>query len=771
MAFLTYDIAVVGQDKVRAAMRGIESELLASNRRTMAKGRGVNRATVRNTAKNEEAAKLKETEKAERERLKLHTRTEREKTRVALAEARKREQAEASLQRQRSAALLAEQRRQERAAESLQRQRSSALMRRHLAEERAKARAQDDFRRTTRGVLGGTASRVASVGKGAVALAGIGGTAIFASGAHGAMKKQAAASNLANQLLGNDATVESLSRKKSEILATVGSTRGFASEDVIAGMSKFQGTAGEQAATMKMAPILTQMSLATEASMEDLGDMYASMYAAIRNSAGGSTKSVDEIIVEVEKLGRVFGAMGQVGAIELKDIASVGSELTAAAMIYEGDIAANIQKVGAMMQIAKQTGGAGGEGGNEASTSVQNFANDLVNKQSIVTGFLRSSGSKSKDIFAEGNRGKLKSLDVLLPELMAATGGDLDKMGEILGIRGTRGLKGFSEPYKEAYDKELAATGSKEKAKEAGKKAVSARFKQFSGIEMSKGEVEAKATSRLADADKMLEEQMRNLTSAVGAELLPEIIKLIPEIARLVPVMTSAARVIGNVVKFIGDAPLQGLGAIIGVAFAVELGKAKIGSLITSWISRMPAPGGGAPDVDGGGGGGKGGKVGAGSNIMGAVGTGAALGAAAYTGISYEGRSDFDVARKGTNEIMSGLSGMHGSELGLGIVEAENKLKAIQDEAGLFGKFMDIFGAGPSGEIESARKMIDQKRQEYQEFRATGKLTPEQEADIAARRDSVTATENLTTAINKMVTALPSVSINTSNKPTTPAVK
>lgn len=609
--FLKYDISIVGREKVRAAFNAIESEALASNRRTVAKmgtsSRRIGRTGVSVPAYNSSSDTLAATKAA-----RAAAREERARTAAATREARQRAAAEIALQRQRSAALLAQKReeiREERKAvqssTALQRQRHSALMAQYRAEEREKRRLARldaaEQRRTranmigaTKGVLGGTAARMAAVGRIGVAATGLAGGALIATGVHASMAKNAAAADLANQLLGNDATEESLTAKKGQILSAVGATRGFNAPEVIAGMSKFQGTAGEGAATMKMAPVLTRTSLATGASMENLGDMYASMYAAIRNSAGGSAKSVDQIIDEIEELGRVFGAMGQVGAIEIKDVAAVGSEITAAAMSYHGNIKDNIQKVGAMMQIAKQTGGAGGMGGNEASTAVQNFANDLVKNKDEANKYLKSVGGADASVFSDKSHTKLKSLDVLIPELMAATGGDLEKMSDVLNIRGARGLKGFTEPYREAYDKTIAGGGTKKEAIEAGKKAVSARFNQFSGIQMSKGEVESKANFRLNQADKQFEERMRELTSVVGDRLLPEVIRLIPSLAKLTPYVTAAAETVAKFVRVFAENPMSGLGSIVGLAITAEITKAGLGALLNSALQKaIAAPGAG----------------------------------------------------------------------------------------------------------------------------------------------------------------------------------
>lgn len=747
---LQYDISVVGREKVRAALNGIEADVLASNRRTISRAnsvrRGPARAGAQNVQKAEESAKTAEALRGERARGRDHERAEKEKTRISEREARKRESAAASLQRQRS----------------------SALMREHRMEESIRQRSALDTRRNIKGVLGGTAGRLASVGKAGVAMAGLGAGALFATATHGAMAKSASAAELANQLLGNGATQASLTAKRNEVLSTVGATKGFAAQDVIAGMSRFQGVAGEGDATMKMAPVLTQTALATGAEMGDLGDMYASMYAAIRNSAGGSKKSVDEIIAEVEELGRVFGAMGQVGAIEIKDVAAVGSEITAAAMSYEGNIKDNIQKVGAMMQIAKQTGGAGGMGGAEASTAVQNFANDLVQKKDEADKYLQQTGGKDASIFADKSRTKLKSLDKLIPELMAATGGDLAKMGDVLNIRGTRGLKGFTEPYQEAYQAAKKGGASDKVAREAGKTAVSKRLGQFSGIEMSKDEVAEKANFRLAESDKQLEEQMRSLSASIGKELLPVVRELIPGIAGLVPLMTDAARAFGTLVRVLNDSPLTGLAGLIGLAFAVELGKAQIGALISTALAKGSL-GGAAAGIGG-------------AGALGVI----AIGAASFaitnavleiahqssvrrgqaggetvnkTAEDYRGKRAEIMAGPGTaEEKAAAIQALASPALATTTAvqrETSSSIKAVATEAPAMANSMSagMYGSQSGGEgLLNLIKSIFQSGTEESANKGATALQGEILRDLA-------------TATNKLAAAVPTVSINTTNQP------
>ena len=145
MAFLRYDISVVGVDRVRQATRAVEAELLASNRRLLGQGTGARRGAARspqNETRSNSRRILSEEERANRERVSAHEKAERDKTRATLQEARKRDQAQAALQRQRS----------------------TALMQQYRLEEAAQRRTRADRIQMTRGVLGGTVSRTAAVG-------------------------------------------------------------------------------------------------------------------------------------------------------------------------------------------------------------------------------------------------------------------------------------------------------------------------------------------------------------------------------------------------------------------------------------------------------------------------------------------------------------------------------------------------------------------------------------------------------------------------------
>lgn len=617
---LKYDFAAVNQDKLRHALRSIESDMLRHNRRVAEMGVTARRrasqggttgavagvptpAVAAKMAEQSARAQQRAQEKVDRETQKAHERAEREKTRIAAREAAARSKHEERVQlynqrlrdqhfrlqtRQAEAAeknrtRLAE---RETSARSRAEERHAAYQRKlrdqHFRDEQLRAEAvatsQERMRQRisskVRGVGAGTISTVTSVGRTALAMTGLAGGALFANAIHGTMSKQARASELANQLLGNEATPEKLTEAKKQILSTTSGIRGMADEQTIAGMSAFQGLAGEGEATMKIAPRLVQTQLATGGNIEEIGQMYASVYASLRNSAGGAQKSVDQLIDETDKMGMVFAAMGQKGAIELKDFAGIGATVTAVATRYGGTQAKNIKDVAAVAQIARQTGGA--DSSAEAATALSSFTADLIQ---------HGATAKNKfgvDVYADKSKTKLKGLPDVISELLMATGGNLEKMSDIANIRGIKSLTGFQDPYLEAYRGAKSAGKSEDEAKRLGGEAVRKRLAEFGGIEMTTGERDTKAESRLSDADKLLEENFRRLNEAVGNELIPEVTKLIPALAKLTPYMVDLANGAVKLTEWFSSLTItEGLGVVVGAALTKEIAAAGIGAILT----------------------------------------------------------------------------------------------------------------------------------------------------------------------------------------------
>jgi hypothetical protein len=511
--------------------------------------------------------------------------------------------------------------------------------------------------------------------------------------------------------------------------------------------------------------------------MEDLGSMYSSIYASIRQGAGGAQKSVDQIIAETEQLGRAFTAMGQIGAVELKDFARITPSIAASALSYAGDQASNVRDIAALAQIAVQVGGA--DSAEEGATAVGRFGEDLVTNRDAVNAFLGETGSKK--IYANKEKTKLRSLPELLPDLMAATGGNLEKMGEVFNVRSIRAMKGFSAPYQDAYQAAKKSGATEKAAREAGKQAVRKRFAEFSSVEVSKGEQKVKSDARMAESDKMLEEQMRKLTMAVGEHLLPQIIEMIPAISNLVPAFTKAAEMFVRAVKYVSEAPVEAAFLGLGALFAAEIAKAGIAAAIQKAIAGFVAGGAAAPA-------GAAGAAAAGTvaskvdtilSIVSGPAVNVAAGAAASTST--------------VGGIAAGLAmpaiGMAG--LGAMAVGAQNERTTVENRGGRIAsrledqtKGMGLWDAAVTegkalAELDLTRKTTGGGTGAGADVTAlkaaiSDVVTANLNGGTAQQRndkDLAAAMSELTNAIRSSGGMSPSVGINTGNTPTVPSVK
>lgn len=555
--FVKYQLQIEGQKVVERSMEALEQRADRLNRRTARAAPGNQSragAQAEREAERQAKAKARAEEKAAAAGVRAHDRAERDKTRTAIAESKKRAAAEERLSKQH---------------QDYQRK----LRDQHFREEeRRTLRSKANWANTTRGVVGGTARGVSSFATGAIALAGIGGTALAANAMHGYMRDKASASSLANQVAGKDASVADIQKVKGQLLASAQQIKGASAEEVMRGQSAFHSVAGEGEATKKIGQKLVTAQLATGGDMGDIGSMYSEVYASLRNASGGANKTVDQLIEETDKLGRVFAAMGAKGAIELKDFARIGATIGAVSGQYAGDASENLKYTAAAAQVARQSGGA--PSAEEAATAIQSFAADLVqhSKDARLMGV---------DVFADKGKTKLKQFPEMVAELMAGTGGNLEKIQTVNNIRGVKALRGYSTPYLEAYDAAKKGGASEKVAKEAGKAAVIGKVKSFAAEEYSEQRFSAAAESRLSDEDKQIDAAMKELNVAIGTQLVPVVTQLIPELAKLTPYVVSAASAVAGFVKAFAQNPVQGLGAIIGAFFLKELAAAQMGKLLT----------------------------------------------------------------------------------------------------------------------------------------------------------------------------------------------
>ncbi|MBI5189960.1 MAG: phage tail tape measure protein [Nitrospirae bacterium] len=144
-------------------------------------------------------------------------------------------------------------------------------------------------------------------------------------------------------------------------------------------------------------------------------------------------------------MGRAFDilyAQGKAGSFELKDMASNGERLfTAAAnMGLHGE--GGLRIMGALLQIIRQATGSA----EEATTAWENLAKDLIVNADKIEQTL------GVQVWANAGHTALRSIDVLMKDIIQKSGGQLDVLVDLFDIRSFRAVSALNNSFKKFGD-------------------------------------------------------------------------------------------------------------------------------------------------------------------------------------------------------------------------------------------------------------------------------------------------------------------------------
>lgn len=281
-------------------------------------------------------------------------------------------------------------------------------------------------------------------------------------------------------------------------------------------------------------------------------------------------------------------AAGRSGSVDMPELARHARDITKTASSYAGDQAANQQKLLGLSQIGVRTGSV-----SEASTMLSNISGDASKHHGAISALLGPGTFTAKGQIAKGP-------DEFLADVLAKTGGNRQKI-QGLGF-GQRSLKMFDAllpGYNEAEKKALAGGANQKDATAAAKAATLADMKQFTGATMTEESLNKDFAEVMKSSAEQFEGAVRAFKTEIGEKLLPEFLKLIPILQKLVPPLTQFMDGMIKIANWAMQNPLAGLAAAISIAFAVELGKAKIADIIKNILAgkggALPVPGGSKP--------------------------------------------------------------------------------------------------------------------------------------------------------------------------------
>lgn len=534
---LTYELAA-DASQVKRVLRGVEAEAKASNRR-MARDAQTSVASVSRRASTSADARAGQ---------RAQEQAEKQRSRAALQNIKTEER-----ERLRSAKAIAG------AQESLDRQRSRALLAQHREGEREQRRALSASARAVQRVRGGAASGIGS----AIGTVGrFGGAALGLAGGFGAaaaLDEQLSIKRGASKLAISGGAPDQKRQLEQESLGV----KGFTGTETLGAMSGFVEKTGNLGAARALIQDIGKLSLATSADFAEMGVAAGQAFNVIKDTIQDPKKQIEA----VNDVMRTLAAQGNLGAVEIKDMATELAGLGAATRKFDGGPVELLKTVGAMAQASVARGGAASAP--EATTAVTRFAQDIVQNQGKFA-------AADIDVFKKGSGNtKLRGPEDIMLDVLSKTGGDLTKINDMFGVFAERAVGGFSPLF---VDAEKQKKGS-------GRAAVKAEFDRFQKAGLSDAQVNERAGLRMSDDDIKMKEAAKIFNAAVGDQLAPVASGLAKSFADMAPQVGGVTKALGKFVSYVVNNPFEGIGLLVGGKIAKDLAGAGLGNIISGEIT------------------------------------------------------------------------------------------------------------------------------------------------------------------------------------------
>lgn len=566
MATLQYDISVIGANKLDAALAGIERRVGQHNRRVT--GSPSPAAARRGVGASAESAHQK---------------------RLATIQA--------GHERRLSQQVLREKLRNENRLHRQKLQNIEREKEREIAAQRRANAAVARSRANTRGVVGGAAVRsVGGIGRGAVMAAGIGGTAIIASGVQKQVNIERQTAALANKAFGTPGETRSRQGIQASLIAQttdVGRRTGNR-EEAVEALNKFVGISGSLKGGQKFLDRMAEFSLATGASMSDIGSTSGIILQNMAASRGidlGDDAQLEAALTEVEQIMGNMAGQAKIGSIEFEQLATQMAAVMSATGRFEGDVSDLAAQMGAMGQLAV-AGGA--KSPDEAMTAILRFSDDLMRNAPRFEKMAKAAGLDASDYFVRNDEGKrvaLKDPTGVMMDVLRATGGDIADAQKIFGIRSKKAF----EPFEKAFNVERSRGATTEEALQS----VSDRMQRWKDASM--GTAERKASARFTEQQQghQLKAAWEDLTMTAGQELVPVIREMVPELKKLMDAVKEGLPYLSGFMKTLAENPFSTIGKVIAAKVALDIGQAAIGNAVSQAITGQVASSGVASSLTG----------------------------------------------------------------------------------------------------------------------------------------------------------------------------
>jgi hypothetical protein len=539
LAILEYNLRAVGEADIARSLAVVERRFVAHAakiNRTLAIGGG----SIRSRAATASAA-VSETEKTARA-----TKAKFDDAQRKIFESTKRYETSAHRLRLRH-------------VETEQREKLNKLRAFNRAAVREQEAARGSFKRAMGGGAMSGVGALGSVGKAGLATLGVGGSVLAASAVHETFKldeqiRRFVVAGRDSGSVGQDP--EAIRRK----VTATGLARGIDPAAVMAGVAQFQTVTGRGDVGMQMADTFATFGQATGGDPAEIADAAASLFQNLK------IQDIDALTEALAKL--TF--QGKKGSFEFKDLAAQLPRVTAGlAGRGIGGGAEGVSKMGAALQIVQRgTGDAA-----VTSTAIDAVFRQMVAKaKEIQSG--AAFGGKKTNIFEGGKATNAMrgDIDVLIADVLKASGGDAIKLQKIFGDEGMKGMNPFISEFR-------GAGGG-----DAGHAAVLKMFAEFADVTGNYKEIQRDAADVQKATSIQFQIAMMELKQVMVDELVPAAKEFAPRVRDLGPPLRVLASNALQAAKAFGENPAAGIGAILAGGIAMELGKAQLAQLVTTGI-------------------------------------------------------------------------------------------------------------------------------------------------------------------------------------------
>jgi hypothetical protein len=383
----------------------------------------------------------------------------------------------------------------------------------------------------------------------------------------------------------------------SELVAqarSVAGEYGLEASTALDALDGFATIAGDLALGRRLLGDMAKLSAATGT---ELGDMAAAA-ANVANQLDG-VENKEEVINRVMK---TIAGQGKLGAVEVADLSTHMARVAAASSKFAGDRAVNIQKMGALAQLARSKGGAPSAA--EAARSVANLST-MFTKTARIDAFEKASGGGVK-VYTDATKTKVRDPLAIIEDSLMATGGNLQKLNKMYqDTVAFRAVAGAASIFNDAG------------GGEAGRAKVRAELSRLlEGADLKDDEIDESSRRQKETAAAkaaQFQNQLDTIVEKVAKDLIPALDKAAPHILKF-------AELLGNIATSAINHPLiAGAGALgfvtmragIESAFRAGIEKMILGS---RWgrgkEKEIVPPGTGTVPTAAGGGGAPGGAMG-----------------------------------------------------------------------------------------------------------------------------------------------------------------